>query len=97
MALGRRPEQRGEGQVGVRVEVLLGEEHDLAVEPDLSDGGDGDLIEVTKIHAADDRSDGPRERGDVKVDESLHDGHGGTSFDARSSTVHHRQNILNSK
>ena len=39
------PKRRGEGEVLVGVEVLAGEEHDLALEPHLADGGDGVVVE----------------------------------------------------
>ncbi len=45
-------EAGGEGQMRFRIEVLAGEEHHLALQPDLADGGHGVVVEVAQVDAA---------------------------------------------
>ena len=71
MGLGDLAERLGEGEVLVGVEVLAGEEHDLALEQDGSDGGD--LLvgqRPAQVDAADLRADRAGQRGEVAVGSS---------------------------
>ncbi|HEY7073605.1 MAG TPA: hypothetical protein VH479_26000, partial [Acidimicrobiales bacterium] len=56
--LGGLPEARGEGQVRIGVQVLAGEEHDLAVEPHPTDGGHGGVVDGAQVQAPDLGADG---------------------------------------
>jgi hypothetical protein len=54
--------------VRLGVEVLAGEEDDLALEPHLADGGHGGVVEVAQVDTADLGADGARQQPDVEVD-----------------------------
>ena len=68
MALGQLAEavRRTPDVLGL-VEVLAGEEHDLAVEPDPADVGDGLIVGVAEVDTADLGADGARERRSPRV------------------------------
>ena len=69
VALGQLAETAGERDLGVVVEVLVGEEDHEALEPDAADGGDDVVIEVGRaVDAVDLGADGGAQGADVEVD-----------------------------
>ena len=80
MPLGRLAELAGEGDVLLRAEVLLGEEHDLVVEPGAADRRNGVGVELAcQVDTVDDGADVPGQGGDVELALLVDDGHAGVS------------------
>ena len=76
MGVGDLPEVGGEALVLLGIEMSSGEEDDLVCQQRPSDGGDGLLAQwLVKVEAADLRSDGAREWGDIENDRGGDGGH----------------------
>jgi hypothetical protein len=67
VALGQNAKAAGEGDLRIVVKLLVGEEHNEALEPDGPDGRDGLVVEVGRaVDASDLGTDRGPERADIQ-------------------------------